>query len=58
MDNMWNYWRDKYGIIDAYEEYYSDKCSDEVAQLAFEQARVALYALDSRMKELSEVCND
>ena len=58
MDNSWSYWKSKYCVFDAFDEYYKDKCRDEIAVEAFAQAKVALYALEKRMDELAGDCDD
>ncbi len=53
MDNMWTYWRDKYGIEIALKEYYPDILkSDPVLSFATAQLKTAELAINARMEEL------
>jgi hypothetical protein len=50
---MWEYWRGKYGHVDALEEYYADLlASDPRLISAVAQLRNAKAAIDARMAEL------
>lgn len=55
---MWDYWRDKYGPMQAMEEYYPSLIgpnSDRPGiSFAYQQAKNALFALDHHMTRLAE----
>ena len=55
MNNMWSYWKQKYGnLVSVVDDHYQDAIkSDEMAYTAYQQAKVALYALEKRMDELA-----
>jgi hypothetical protein len=55
MDQMWTYWRDKYGIEIALKEYYPEILkSDPVLSFAMAQLETAELAINARMAELSK----
>jgi len=52
-DNMWSYYRDRYGTPDALEGYFSSILKESIPlQVAIAQIRNAERAIDSLMEEI------
>lgn len=53
--NMWSYWRDKYGVERALDDYYSDLIArNPLLAVAKVQIEIAKRAIESEMKRLAD----
>ena len=50
--DMWDYWRDKYGYVDALQDYYPEQLQDPRLVLAVAQIRNAHASINAVMAEL------